>query len=131
MDQAIFKTTRTKRAFFLPVDCMPWNPKRSRRCQDELDTRVELCASLVGSINRLVRYISQSIVHSARFPTLYLRGVVQPRLAQKKTLDGRTISPDGSLRFRKLSVSHRSRQHVSPGGKKRKNTLSRMQVRMK
>lgn len=81
--RAISEAIRTKRAFFLPVDHTPRNPKRSRRCQDELDTRVERCARLVGSINRVVRYISHPAVRSARIPTLYLRGVAPPRLAQR------------------------------------------------
>lgn len=79
--RAISEAIRTKRAFFLPVDHTPRNPERSRRCQDELDTRVEPCARLVGSINRVVRYISHPAVRSARIPTLYLRGVAPPRLA--------------------------------------------------
>jgi len=79
---AISEAIRTKRAFFLPVDHTPRNPKRSRRCQDELDTRVEPRARLVGSINRVVRYISHPAVRSARIPTLYLRGVAPPRLTQ-------------------------------------------------
>lgn len=81
--RAISEAIRTKRAFFLPVvDHTPRNPERSRRCQDELDTRVEPCARLVGSINRVVRYISHPAVRSARIPTLYLRGVAPPRLAR-------------------------------------------------
>jgi len=120
--RAISKTIRTKRAFFLPVDHTLRNPKRSWRCQDELDTRVEPCARLVGSINRVVRYISHPAVRSARIPTLYLRGVVPPRHATssaerqgggRSTLDAAAISANlGSPRFRKLSVSHGSRQHV-------------------
>lgn len=114
---AISEAIRTKRAFFLPVDHTPRNPKKSRRCQDELDTRVEPCARLVGSINRVVRYISHPAVRSARIPTLYLRGVAPPHLAlggggrrrRGSTLDAVAISANlGSPRFRKLSVSHGS-----------------------
>lgn len=136
--RAISEAIRTKRAFFLPVDHAPRNPKRSRRCQDELDTRVEPCARLVGSINRAVRYISHPAVRSARIPTLYLRGVAPPRLAGQGSrveggrgkgskLDAAAISANlGSPRFRKLSVSHESRQHVPPAGERHGNTLSRM-----
>lgn len=76
----------TNKARILLTCCRPYesprNPERSRRCQDELDTRVEPCARLVGSINRVVRYISHPAVRSARIPTLYLRGVAPPRLAR-------------------------------------------------
>lgn len=133
---AISEAIRRKRAFFLPVDHTPRNPKRSRRCQDELDTRVEPCARLVWSINRVVRYISHPAVRSARIPTLYLRGVAPPRLARRGpgargrtggTLDTAAISANlGSPRFRKLSVSHESRQHVPPAGERHSNTLSRV-----
>lgn len=86
--RAISKAIRTKRAFFLPVDHTPRNPKRSWRCQDELDTRVEPYARLVGSINRVVRYISHPAVRSARISTLYLRGVAPPRLALNEREEG-------------------------------------------
>lgn len=99
--QAIFEAIRTKRAraraFLLPVDHTPWNPERSRRCQDELDTRVEPCARLVGSINRVVRYISHPAVRSARIPTLYLRGVAQPRLARREDTRQRTRNLAGRI----------------------------------
>jgi len=67
---------RTKRAFFLPVDHTPRNLERSRRCQDELDTRVEPYARPVGSINGVVRYISHPAAPFGAHPdTLFTRGV--------------------------------------------------------
>lgn len=77
--------------------CTPWNPEGSRRCQDELDTRVELCARLVGSINRVVRYISHPTVRSPSIPTLYLRGVAQPRLARLEDTRRRTRNLAGRI----------------------------------
>lgn len=95
--RAISEAIRTKRAFFLPVeDHTPRNPERSRRCQDELATRVERCARLVGSINRVVRYISHPAVRSARIPTLYLRGVAPPRLAGRRGGGGEGSTPDAA-----------------------------------
>lgn len=110
--RAISEAIRTKRAFFLPVvDHTPRNPERSRRCQDELDTRVEPCARLVGSINRVVRYISHPAVRSARIPTLYLRGVAPPRLAR----GGREVRST-PLQSRPISDLHASGSCSYPTG---------------
>jgi len=109
--RAISKAIRTKRAFFLPVDHTPRNPKRSRRCQDELDTRVEPRARLVGSINRVVRYISHPAVRSARIPTLYLRGVAPPSLTQGR---GKRVLRSTPLQSRTISDLHASGSCLYP-----------------
>lgn len=77
--RAIAGAIRTKRAFLLPVDTIRHGiPKEVGGVKTNWDTRVEPCARPVGSINRVVRYISHPAVRSARIPTLYLRGVPRP-----------------------------------------------------
>lgn len=106
--------TRRKIAFLAALDYRKESQKRIGGVKTNWIHEWKHARAFAGSINRVVRYISHPAVpvRLSCISTLYLRGDAL-RLTERKTLDNPAISPGGSPRFRKLSVSHGYR-HCAP-----------------
>lgn len=109
--------TRRKIAFLAALDYRKESQKRIGGVKTNWIHEWKHARAFAGSINRVVRYISHPAVpvRLSCISTLYLRGDAL-RLTERKTLDTPAISPGGSPRFRKLSVSHGYRHRVPLDG---------------